>query len=111
MGNTSAVSSDYTNVEESRTSVPADPTDLVATAVSSTQIDLTWTDNANNETEYRILRSGNGTDYNLIDTISRNSTSYSAVGLQDDKKYWFKVRAVNGSGNNVSNAANARTLP
>jgi hypothetical protein len=35
---------------------PAAPTNLVATAVSSSQINLTWTDNSNNETGFKIER-------------------------------------------------------
>jgi hypothetical protein len=36
------------------------PTSLTATAVSSSEIDLTWTDNATNTTAFRIARSENG---------------------------------------------------
>src|SRR6187455_2530138 len=35
---------------------PGAPTDLLATAVSATRIDLDWTDNANDETSYEIER-------------------------------------------------------
>ena len=37
------------------------PSDLTATALSTTQIRLNWTDNANNETGFQIDRSPNGT--------------------------------------------------
>jgi hypothetical protein len=35
---------------------PSAPTGLTATAVSSTQINLTWTDNSSNETAIEIYR-------------------------------------------------------
>ena len=35
---------------------PAAPTDLVATALSPTQINLAWTDNSDNENGFNILR-------------------------------------------------------
>src|SRR5205085_29321 len=36
---------------------PAAPSALAASAVSSSQIQLTWTDNATNETSYEVQRS------------------------------------------------------
>ena len=41
--------------------VPAAPSGLVASAVSSSAIDLAWTDNASNESGYTVERSPNGT--------------------------------------------------
>jgi hypothetical protein len=41
---------------------PAPPSNLTVTAVSSSEIDLTWMDNATNITAFRIARSENGAD-------------------------------------------------
>jgi hypothetical protein len=43
-------SSGYTNIATAATNPPAAPTDLAAVTVSATRIDLSWTDNSNNET-------------------------------------------------------------
>jgi hypothetical protein len=40
--------------------IPAAPTNLVATTVSTSQVNLTWTDNATNETGYAVKRSTDG---------------------------------------------------
>ena len=45
---------------------PAAPTDLSAAAVSISQINLTWGDNASNETGFRIERSPDGTTFTEI---------------------------------------------
>jgi hypothetical protein len=39
------------------TPIPAAPTNLTATAASSSQINLSWTDNSNNETGFKVERS------------------------------------------------------
>ncbi|MEO8377533.1 MAG: hypothetical protein ABI579_07665, partial [Candidatus Sumerlaeota bacterium] len=62
---------------------PSAPSALGGTAVSSSQIDLTWTDNSSNETGFIIARSGvSGGPYTDIYTTAANATSYSnATGL------------------------------
>ena len=91
---------------------PAAPTNLVATALSSSQIGLTWTDNANNETGFQVQRSNNGVNFTLIASVGANVTTYTNTGLTAATTYYYRVRAFNASGNSaVSNVANATTLP
>jgi hypothetical protein len=79
------------------TTVVAAPTNLAATATSSSQINLTWTDNATNETSYSVERSSDGTTWSQITTLGANSTSYSDTGLAGGTKYYYRVRAFNGT--------------
>ena len=52
---------------------PKAPTNLVTTAVSTNQINLSWTDNANNETGFKIERkTGAGGTYGQIATTGAN---------------------------------------
>ena len=91
---------------------PAAPTNLVATAISSSQIALSWTDNANNETGFQIQRSTNGVNFTLIATLGANVTTYTDNGLTAATTYYYRVRAFNASGNSAaSNVASATTLP
>jgi hypothetical protein len=84
---------------------PAAPTNLSATAMSSSQIDLSWTDNANNETVFKIER-----DSVQIDTVGANVSSYSDTGLDPLTTYTYRVRAYNSAGNSgYSNSASATT--
>ena len=90
---------------------PAAPTNLTATTVSRTQINLAWTDNANNETGFLIERSTNGTSFTQIATAGANVTTFASTGLTANKRYYYRVRATNAVGQSVySNVANARTL-
>ncbi len=91
-------------------SPPATPTSLTATPVSTSQINLAWTDNATNETGYKVYRSTNGGAYSLIDTIAANSQSYNDVTVTAGAIHSYKVAAYNGSGESESNAAATNTL-
>ena len=89
---------------------PAAPTSLNATAVSSSQISLVWSDNASNETGFRIERSQDGTSFTEISTVGANVTTYADTGLSASTQYWYRVRAYNGSGpSGYTNTASATT--
>nr|MBA3484239.1 right-handed parallel beta-helix repeat-containing protein [Pirellulales bacterium] len=93
---------------------PAAPTSLAAVAVSSSQIDLAWADNAVNETGFEIDRATNSAfTTGLVTTPAGvNATSYSATGLAASTEYWFRVRATNAVGDSANSlAANATTSP
>jgi hypothetical protein len=91
--------------------VPAAPSSLTATAVSSSQINLSWTDNSGNETGFKIERkTGAGGTYSQIATVGANVTTYSNTGLAASTTYFYRVRANNGSGDSAySNEASATT--
>jgi len=75
------------------------PSNLIATPISSNQIKLTWKDNANNETGFKIKRKAgfNGT-YSTIATVGPNVTSYTDTGRTAGTHYSYAVWAYNGSG-------------
>ena len=78
--------------------VIATPTDLTATPVSTTQIDLSWSDNATTETAYQIERSPDGTTWTLWTTLDANAATYSDSGLTEGAPYYYRVRATNAMG-------------
>jgi hypothetical protein len=89
---------------------PNAPSGLTATAVSRSQINLTWNDNSNNEDGFRIERGSNNT-WTQIGTVEPDVRSFSSTGLSANKSYSYRVRAFNMRGNSAySNTASAKTL-
>ena len=89
---------------------PAAPTNLAAVAISNSQINLTWTDNATTEGGFQIERSLDGTTFTPTATVAANVTTYASTGLSAATTYYYRVQATNGVGGSAwSNVANART--
>ncbi|MFC1923843.1 C25 family cysteine peptidase [Chloroflexota bacterium] len=89
---------------------PAAPSGLTATAASSSQIDLNWTDNADNELGFYIERL-DGISWTPIGEAGPNATSYSDTGLTPDTTYWYRLQAYNSADTSEhSNSASAKTL-
>ena len=77
---------------------PEAPTSLSATAVSSSQIDLTWTDNASNESGFQIERSTDAATFTQIGEVASNVTTYADTSLSAATQYRYRVRAYNATG-------------
>ena len=92
--------------------VPAAPSSLAASTVSKTEIDLSWTDNAGNETGFKIERSKrDNTVFVEVATVGADVTTYSDTGLKKRTVYYYRIRATNANGDSTySNEANAKTL-
>lgn len=89
---------------------PATPSNLTAKASACDQIDLTWYDNSDNEDGFKIERSLDASNFDQIDTVGANVTTYSNTGLAENTLYWYRVRAYNAGGNSgYSNIANDTT--
>ncbi len=69
------------------------PSNLAAVVSSSTQIDLSWTDNANCETGFIIERSADSGSFAELATVSANTTSYSDDDVQEDTSYTYRLKA------------------
>ena len=85
--------------EASGTTPLAKPTSAAATAVSSSQINLTWVDNSASETGYKIERktTAAGT-YAQIAQVGANVQSYHDTnGLAANTRYYYRIRATNGT--------------
>ncbi|MGE5233642.1 MAG: fibronectin type III domain-containing protein [Acidobacteriota bacterium] len=96
-----------------QSSAPAAPTGLAAQAVSTSVIHLTWTDNATNESEYRIEeRRIDESTFVPIGAVAANSTSAQVPNLDPATAYVFRVRANSASAgySAYSNEAAAATL-
>jgi titin len=109
----SAGDSAFSN-EVSSTTPLAKPTAATATAVSSSQINLTWIDNSASETGYKIERKRLlGGTYSQIAQVGANVQSYAdTTGLDPNTKYYYRIRATNGTlDSDYSNEPSATTFP
>lgn len=87
---------------------PAAPSSLTASASGKRAIQIRWTDNANNETGFKIERGTDGVNFTQITTVAANITTYKNTGLVSGTIYYYRVRATNGNGDSAySNVANA----
>jgi plastocyanin len=99
-----------TIIDDDQATVPAAPSNLTATGVSETDIQLTWKDNSNNEGGFRIEDKTASTAYQQIAVAPVNSTGATITGLLPGMAYTFRVRANNAAGNSpYSNEATAST--
>ena len=100
----SAGDSSYSN-EANAITCPASPSDLSGTVISTSQIDLTWTDNSPGETGFKIEReTGSGGTYSQIATVDADVTTYSDTGLSVGTRYCYRVMAYNiGCNSSYSN--------
>ena len=72
------------------------PTNLMATAVFRSGVDLSWQDNSGNEAGFRVQRRLNSTDdWIVVGTTAANATTYSDVGLLPGTPYQYRVQAFN----------------
>jgi Fibronectin type III domain/Bacterial pre-peptidase C-terminal domain len=90
---------------------PAAPTNLNAQATGQTTVNLTWTDNATNETAYVVEGRVGNSGYAEIGTVAANAAGATISGLVANTTYTFRVKARNGSTDSApSNEASATTF-
>jgi hypothetical protein len=98
--------------DPSTTPTIAPPSALSAKAISSSQINLTWADNATNESGFKIERKigVNGT-YLQLATAAANTISYNDTGLAASTVYYYRIRATNSVGDSrYTNEVNSTTF-
>jgi hypothetical protein len=91
---------------------PAAPGGLNAMAVSDRQINLTWTDNSENEECFFIQRKSGASSYFSLGKVDSNVTSFDDnLFLSANTTYTYRVKAVMGLSNSTySNEASATTF-
>lgn len=108
-------SSGFTSQRSATTSAlpaaPPAPGNLIATAQSSSQIKLTWNDNATTETGYTVYRStNNSNNLKLLASLPANSNNYIDSSLFAHITYYYKVNVTGvGGSTNSSSVASAVT--
>lgn len=102
------------NLTNPVTPPPATPTNLAVSIISSTQLNLSWTDNSNTESSYVVERKiGMDGNYSLVTTLPADSTSFQDTNLQKGVLYYYRVAASNNFGKSAysNEASGTTTLP
>ena len=109
-----AGNSSWSNEASAVTSMvpPSAPSNLTATMVSASRINLAWNDNANNEQGFQIERKTGATGaWAQIASVAADSTTYEDSGLMSNATYYYRLCAHNTAGDSpYSNEADA-TIP
>ena len=95
------------------TTLPLAPTALAASAVSPTEIDLSWTNNSAHATAYRVYSSSDGVTFaQLGSDLGSNAVSYHDMSAAENATTYYRVVAVDAGGESVvsvTGSANATT--
>lgn len=79
--------------------VPAAPSGLTATAASTSQINLSWTDNSGNESGFIIERTpADVAVFVILDTVTINQTTFRDINLMSGRTYMYRLQAYNAAG-------------
>jgi YD repeat-containing protein len=94
-----------------------DPSVPTLTAVSASEIDLTWDaytpDDGKTVTAFEVDRSTDGVNFTpVVSDLAPSSTSYNDTSLTCDTHYWYVIRAIESDGSTpASPSADAWTAP
>jgi len=92
-------------------SPPGAPTSLTAEPITSTQINIAWTDNATTANGYEIWRSTDDATFTQINIAASSGTNFDDTTCAVNTTYYYKVCAENSDGTSAfTNVANATTL-
>ncbi len=87
-------------------------TDVISTEVpAASSFTVNWNDNADNETNYILERSTNGTTFTELATLAANITSYNETGLTPNTQYYYRVKAINSTESSVYTTVASVTTP
>ena len=81
---------------------PVAPSVLNSTPINNSQINISWTDNSNNEDGFKIERktTSSGT-YSEIAQVGPNIATYNNTGLAGGTQYCYRIRSYNTAGNSA----------
>lgn len=91
--------------------IPAQPTQVKATATAYNKISLTWKDNSTNETGFEVYRATAATGpFSIVTTTPAGATGILDSGLTGSTAYFYKVQAVNAAGGSGYDSASTGGL-
>jgi hypothetical protein len=112
-GLATCLSGDERRARANTAKLPAAPSGLTATTISSAEISLTWIDGGQSEVSQEVERSTAPLDgFGAIATLKRNVVTFTDRGLPEGTTFYYRVRVFSRKGaSSVSNVASATTAP
>ncbi len=109
-----AVAGSYGQIIQSDPVPPDAPSSLIAKAISSSRMFLSWTDRSSDEEGFKIERKEGGcastNEWSEIAVLGRDEKKFSDKGLTANTNYAYRVRAFKGdSHSDYSNCASSKT--
>lgn len=90
------------NATKTKAVVPLPPSNLTGQATSTTEINLSWTDNSNNEMGFKIERKTGTGIYSVIYTTNSNILTVNDSNLTPSTTYTYRVCSYNNTGNSLT---------
>jgi fibronectin type 3 domain-containing protein len=90
------------------TNPPAAPSNLKLKGKRG-KVEISWTDNSNDEDGFRIYRGLSAGSLSLVDTVGPNTTAYVDTGLANKTTYYYKVCSFNVNGESCTGVSSIRT--
>jgi alpha-tubulin suppressor-like RCC1 family protein len=90
---------------------PAAPGNLAATALGASDVLLTWSDYANNETAYVIERKAGAGSFMFVKWLGADATTWDDLGALPGTAYTYRVKGVNAAGASPYSSSAAAYTP
>ncbi len=85
---------------------------VVSTSTSSVRVDLTWTDNSNNENIFKIERRTSWSAFETIGSVGPNIEKFSdSKGVVMGLEYFYRIKAFSSTDSSWSNTVSVVTNP
>ncbi|MBI5101154.1 MAG: SMP-30/gluconolactonase/LRE family protein [Nitrospirae bacterium] len=113
-GSVYVVDSQNNRVQVFSTAIPAAPSNLTAAEVDpvTPHVNLSWNDNSDNETGFRIERASNNGQFLPLNTVGPGAGSYVDTAIAAFTVYSYRVLAFNATGDSIfSNTATTQLAP
>ncbi|MCF6129095.1 hypothetical protein L1S35_05370 [Flavobacterium sp. AS60] len=79
------------NSDNSNSTESIAPSNLTGNTISTTQINLTWINNSNNNAAFDIYRKSPTNSYTIVGNVSSGITTFSDISLMPNTLYTYKV--------------------
>jgi len=90
---------DLIKINYSGYGIIAPPTNFSANIIDISSVELSWTDNADDETSYELYRSVNdNTSFSILSSLTANTESYTDATITTGNTYYYKLNAQNTNG-------------